>query len=397
VRVLVAGKLDEYLGTHLRQRDDFTIVEPGVEDGARPEKPDVVLYVAQDRRSLENDVAVLRSWTQAPIVLAIEAPTDGLIDDALRLKLADVVVLPQSVEAIAFALRKTALAGTDPAGARGRIVTIFSPKGGTGKTVLATNLAVMLRRSGRRTLLVDLDLQFGDAAMMIGVVPSVTIHDLALDHGELDADKLAGFVTKHESGLAVLAAPLRPEEADGINDQRISRLLNVAATAFDVVVVDTSPQFDAALLTALECSDEPLLVTVPEVTALKNVRVSLRTLDRLSVDLDRLSLVLNRAGMKGGLSERDVSHALERPVRFAVPEDVAVPHALNRGVPADSIDPESGFSSALGAICQAISASGDESRNGSNEDAPRSLVQRVGSIGARREPGASRMRLGGRK
>ena len=142
-------------------------------------------------------------------------------------------------------------------GRHGKIVTVFSPKGGTGKTVIATNLAAACAKfEGRKTLLLDLDLQFGDAAIMLGVEPEKTIYDLVVAPGELDTEKLAGYTTKHACGLEVLPAPLRPEDAELVTEAKLGRLLEVARESFDVIVVDTSPFFHGPMLATLDRTDE---------------------------------------------------------------------------------------------------------------------------------------------
>src|SRR5439155_1920364 len=153
-------------------------------------------------------------------------------------------LLPQLTHNVVFAIRKAAHVRRQnqvAAGRTGRVVTVFSPKGGTGKTAVATNLAAALvKREERRTLLLDLDLQFGDAAIMLGIEPDKTIYDLVVAPGELDTEKLAGYTTKHACGLEVLPAPLRPEDAELVTEAKLGRLLEVARESFDVIVVDTS-------------------------------------------------------------------------------------------------------------------------------------------------------------
>ena len=155
-----------------------------------------------------------------------------MLEEALEADVADVLLLPQLTENVVFAIRKAAHAGRRAQRrptADGRIVTVFSPKGGTGKTVIATNLAAALaKHDGKRTLLLDLDLQFGDAAIMLGIEPDKTIHDLVAAPGELDSEKLAGYTTRHASGLDVLPAPLRPEDAELVTEAKLARLLEVA-------------------------------------------------------------------------------------------------------------------------------------------------------------------------
>jgi len=211
---------------------------------------------------------------------------------------------------------------------------VFSPKGGTGKTVTATNLATACAKfEGRKTLLLDLDLQFGDAAIMLGVEPEKTIYDLVVAPGELDTEKLAGYTTRHASGLEILPAPLRPEDAELVTEAKLGRLLEVARESFDVIVVDTSPFFHGPMLATLDRTDELLLLCGLDVPTLKNLRLALQTLDLLSFPKQRVRIVLNRSNSKVGMKPNEVEGALGMKVRFEIPSDRAVPLAVNRGNP----------------------------------------------------------------
>ena len=247
---------------------------------------------------------------------------------------------PSSTDNVIFAIRKAAHAGrrlsvgAAAAVSHGRIVTVFSPKGGTGKTAIATNLASALaKHEGKRTLLLDLDLQFGDAAIMLGLQPEKTIYDFVSAPGELDPEKLAGYTTRHVSGLDILPAPLRPEDAELVTEAKIGRLLEVARTSYDVIVVDTSPFFHGPMLATLDQTDELLLVCSLDVPTIKNVRLSLQTLELLSFPMKKVHVVLNRANTKVGMKESEVETALERKVRYQIPSDRAVPLSVNRGAP----------------------------------------------------------------
>ena len=185
-----------------------------------------------------------------------------MLEQALDSDIADVLLLPQLTDNVVFAIRKAAHVGRRQAegghGRRGRVVTVFSPKGGTGKTVTATNLAASFAKNEKkRALLIDLDLQFGDAAIMLGVEPEKTIYDLVVAPGELDTEKLAGYIDAPRVGLDVLPAPLRPEDAELVTEAKIARLLEVARESYDVIVVDTSPFFHGPMLATLDRTDEP--------------------------------------------------------------------------------------------------------------------------------------------
>src|SRR5207237_2876683 len=297
----------------------------------------------------------------APVILVAsggEAAT--MLDQALAADVSDVLLLPQLTHNVAFAIRKAAHARRQvgaPAARSGRVITVFSPKGGTGKTAVATNLAAALvKRESKRTLLLDLDLQFGDAAISLGIEPEKTIYDLVVAPGELDPEKLAGYVTRHPSGLDVLAAPLRPEDAELVVEGKVTALIEVARTSYEAIVVDTSPFFHGPMLATLDRTDELLLICGLDVPTLKNVRLSLQTLELLSFPPDRIKLVLNRANSKVGMKPKEVEAALEREIAFEVPSDRSVPLAVNRGNPAVLSDAKADFSRALRGMAKGLVA-----------------------------------------
>ena len=234
----------------------------------------------------ETEVAVIRLHTQAPIVLLVAEAYTDLVEKAFTAGVDDVLVMPQLAETISFSIRKAHETGGrgrtfgphDPEVPRGRVVTVFSPKGGTGKTVLSTNLSAFLAgKTDKRVLLIDLDLQFGDAAIMLGIDPARTMYELVQAPGALDAGKLAGYTTRHRSGLDVLAAPMRPEDAELVTEAKVLQLLEVARGAYDIVVVDTSPFFYGPMLAVLRQTDQMLMLCGLDVPTLKNVKLSLHT------------------------------------------------------------------------------------------------------------------------
>ena len=188
--------------------------------------------------------------------------------------------------------------------------------------MIATNLASAVAKfEAKKTLLVDLDLQFGDAAIMLGVEPEKTIFDLVVAPGELDSEKLAGYVTHHPCGLEILPAPLRPEDAELVTEAKLARLLEVARESYDAIVVDTSPFFHGPMLATLDRTDELFLLCGLDVPTLKNVKLALQTLEMLSFPRDRIKLVLNRANSKVGMKPSEVDDALGMKVQHQVPSD----------------------------------------------------------------------------
>jgi pilus assembly protein CpaE len=314
---------------------------------------DVVLQATSGGPEWLTQLTGIRERIDAPVVLLSSSSPEGMLETALEAGIEDVLILPEPVENVAFAIRRAGRsargqgAAEEPQGF-GPIITVFSPKGGTGKTAISTNLAAVLAKYlHRRTLLVDLDLQFGDAAILLGIEPERTLADLVAGPGELDAEKLAGYVSRHESGLDLLAAPLRPENAELVNGDRLGQVLDVARASYETVVVDTAPLFHEAVLTALEWTDALLIVCSPDVASLKNVRLSLRTLSLLSYPLERTRLILNHAHAAGGLKRSEVEDALGMKVGAEVPYDRGVPDALNRGIPAALAGGKGAFADAV--------------------------------------------------
>jgi pilus assembly protein CpaE len=303
-----------------------------------------------------DDLAAIREYTRAPIVLLASGEASALLESALEADVADVLLLPQLPENVVFSIRKACVAGkASQSGEQGRIVTVFSPKGGTGKTVMSTNLATAFAKfGGKRTLLLDLDLQFGDAAIMLGIEPDKTIYDLVVAPGELDPEKLAGYTTRHSAGVDVLPAPIRPEDAELVTEAKISRLLEVAKESYEMIVVDTSPFFHGPMLATLDSTDELLLVCGLDVPTIKNVRLSLQTLELLSYPTERIRVVLNRANSNVGMKRGEVEAALEQRVRYEVPSDRAVPLAVNRGNPAVVSDTKADFSRAVREMAKSL-------------------------------------------
>ena len=329
IRVAVAGRgaAATALKGDIARLEGFELVAKQVAHAA----PDVVLLVHDERADPREQLATLREHSAGPVILATTAPSSELVHWALDAGIADVLTLPASSEGLHFAIEKAARAAYRLARLeRGRVVTVFSPKGGSGKSVVSTNLAVAsARHTSSRTLLIDLDLQFGDAAIMLGLTPRNTLHELIGTSATLDAEKLEVYTERHASGVDVLSAPVRPEDAELIGEEAVRTLLAVAREAYDLVVIDTAPFFYGPMLATLDETDQLLLLCNPDVPTLKNVRLTLQTLELLSFPDDRLRVVLNRASLSTGIARADVEAALGRQVDIMLPLDPAVPVAVN--------------------------------------------------------------------
>jgi pilus assembly protein CpaE len=322
--------------------------------------PHVVVHALDDPDLIGvDDIEQIRAASNAPIVLLTTRSSPALLEEALRHEIADVVLLPQMVDNLVFSIRKAATLAASTRTSRDSrppdrctVITLFSPKGGTGKTTLAANLgAASASIRNQRTLVIDLDLQFGDLAISVGAEPKNTILDLVMAHGELDADKLRGFVTHHESGMDILPAPLRPEDAELVTDDRLASVIAAARNTYDVIIIDTPPNFNSTVLTALDRTDHLLLVASLDIPAIKSVKVCLQTLDMLRYPADRCHVVLNRSDAKVGLRRQDVEQVLGRTVAFSIPSSKSVPTSLNFGVPFVVREPKADVSKALVRAC----------------------------------------------
>jgi pilus assembly protein CpaE len=316
--------------------------------------PQLVAHATAGADHLPAELEAIRRQSATPILVVATDRSPALLDRAFASGCMDVVAVDAAVpavaaESIAFATRKAVVAARRSAGRRARVITVFSPKGGTGKTVTSTNIAAALARRAQRVLLLDLDVQFGDVAMMLGLEPVRTLHDALSAPGELDEQKLAGFTLPHSSGIDVLAAPDRPEEAELLTGDKVSRLLEVAIAGYDAVVVDTSPYFHGPMLSALDYTDTLLLLSGPDMPTLKNLRLVRETLDQLSFPRDRIRTVLNRAGEREGIGAAELA-AADMPVSYELPHDPGVSAGVNRAVPAVLGDERAPFAQAVTAM-----------------------------------------------
>ena len=327
---------------------------------------DCILHATRSSSFPATEISAIREHTRAPIILvASGGEAANMLEHALEMDVADVLLLPQLTHNVVFAIRKASHARRQLQTAvhRGRVITVFSPKGGTGKTVVSTNLAAALaKHEGKRTLLLDLDLQFGDAAIMLGLEPGKTIYDLVVAPGELDPEKLAGYVGKHPSGLDVLPAPLRPEDAELVTEAKLQQLLEVARSSYDAIVVDTSPFFHGPMLATLDRTQDLLLVCGMDVPTVKNVRLGLQTLELLSFPPERVKVVLNRANSNVGIKRAEVERALETKIRFDLPSDRAVPLGVNRGAPVIVGASGCDFSKAINKVVKELLTEGQPAR-----------------------------------
>lgn len=323
------------------------------------------------------------------VVLVRNRVDSGVLAAALRTGMRDVVEtrdLTRLTDAVRLAYGVwQAMTGDDidetAAGPRptGRLVTVFSTKGGVGKSTVSTNLATALSSQGKRVCLVDLDVQSGDVAIMLQLYPHRTLADLHGMGAGIDPTAVDSLLTVHSEGLSVLVAPVQIGAAQ-VPPDAVNQVLQVLKTMFEVVVVDTSGSFDDYALHAFDHSELLLLVGTLDIPALKSMKVAIETLDLLNLPRPRWRLVLNRADAKVGLSVGDFEQALGLEVSTSIPSSIEVPKSINRGESIVLSNPRHAVSQSILAMARSLVApldnEGEPEHPSHVDDSRRSLLRR---------------------
>lgn len=365
-----------------------------------------------DDVTLEMSQRVISQYPSVGSILVVEELTTALLQTALRNGVRDVLALngettalPQAVQRLAVVLDQTmrtmapvapppvptapAPAPTTPSspvdhgdpgdeaghgddddtpnvegpaaapyevaeGEPGEVLTVFSTKGGAGKSVLAVSLAVALaQRSERPVCLVDADLQFGDVAVMLKLTPHHTIVDVVSSLDRLDPALLQSLLVTHEpTGLLVLPAPLEPAFADQVGAAHMGAIINQLRSFCSYVIVDTPSYFNDVVLGLVETSDKVLLVAGLDIPNVKNVKIALQTLRLLNTPPEKLMLVLNRANSKVKLDVGEVERTLQIKAGAMIPSEIVVPQSVNKGEPVVTHAPKSSVAKSIQALSE---------------------------------------------
>lgn len=289
--------------------------------------------------------SAIRQHPARPVLLICPVGGTGYLDDALASGVEDVVALPTSdskvdpevTRQLVFALEKAMLrkrgGRASTPDSPSKVICVLGLKGGSGKTLTTANLGVALAQAGKRVALIDLDLQFGDLGLTLGLRPERTIYDLVRSGGSLDAEKLEDFMIQHPSGVRVLLAPVRPDQAAVIGVQFLAEVQHLLADMYEFVVIDTPPSFAPEVIAAVDASNEILMVTMRDTLSLKNARLGLETLERMEFDRGRVKIVFNRANTHVGIEREDVLAILGRDVDILVPSHRDIARSVNQGTP----------------------------------------------------------------
>ncbi|MBU6245440.1 MAG: AAA family ATPase [Actinomycetales bacterium] len=320
--------------------------------------PDAPLIVATE---IAEKFRLERPWLG--VLLLRRRLEVQLLNDALRSGIREVVLADDAQALLDACIRSQAVSRqmrhADLRAAEageGKVILVFSAKGGCGKTTVATNLAAtMARLDVGRVCLVDLNLEFGDVAIALQVDPVRTISDALGMQGGLDRRAIESMVIPYRDRLDLLLAPTQPADAEFISAGLVGEILTALEGMYDYVIIDAPPAINDVVLKCFDMADSYLLLTSLDMLSLKNVKLTLDTLDVLGYPRSRWEVVLNRFDAKVGLTARDVEQVIGMRITTRLPSSKDVPAALNSGVALSLESPRHPFSRAVRGLAEHVS------------------------------------------
>jgi pilus assembly protein CpaE len=345
-------------------------------EGVEELEPDVLVIgrlVAGNGYLLSEEIATVYPWI-APILLETELQGESM-RKAILAGAGDVLVEPFTPAELAASIyhcyqsakkKLASLQNNRPVGPKkprqGRIVTVFSTKGGVGKTFIATNLAIALAQHTKNTVaLVDLDLDFGNAALALNILPRYTIYDVLNEIHNPDQDLIGEYLIAHRSGIKLLASGAHPQAAGFINAEQVRLILQALQNNFEYVVVDMPACFSEPVNPALQEAGLLLLVTTQDVAAIRNVKACRVMLDSLNYPRQKIKLLLNKAVSRSEIKRRDVETTLEQDLFGVLPAEYRLTSSsLNKGIPAVMLFPRSKVSRGFIRLARQVVAEGLE-------------------------------------
>lgn len=327
-------------------------------DLSRETKPDVVLMDINmpDMDGITATDAIRRLLPYVQIVILSVQSDPNYMRRAMQAGASDFLTKPPTIDELNAAIRRAgsmahdertkmgqaaASAGVSGAGmlamplsSGGRVVTVYSPKGGSGCTTLATNLAVSLYNEDASVLVVDGNLQFGDVAVFLNEQSKYSVVDLATRADELDADVVDNITIKHaQSGIKILAAPLKPEQGDTVTGEQFAKMLRFLKTIYSYVIVDTASAIQDITLAAIDTSDIVVLVATQDIPSIKSARLFLDVVDAFGLNRNRIVFVMNKFDKRIGITAEKVGENLKQEVLAVIPFEERVIVSVNKGIP----------------------------------------------------------------
>lgn len=328
--------------------------------------PDAILIgpLVPTGAAIESAAMISSDHPEISIIMIVAILDPEVLRDAMRAGIKDVIEEGSSDEQIAFSIfraidiSKKLKGSVEPKAGlpddhldedAGKVIMFFSTKGGVGKSVTSTNSAVALSKiTGKRVVMLDLDLQFGDVAIMFQLTPKHTIHDVIQVMDRLDEDMLRGFLTVHASSrVQALLAPIRPHEADAVTADHVKVIIKLLKKFSDYVIIDTPAMFSDLVLTALDESDLIYLIATMDLPSIKSVKLTIQTLKQLGYSSEIIRFILNRADSKVWLEVDEVERSLGIKAEARIPSDRVIPRSVNRGMPVVMEYPKSSVARSL--------------------------------------------------
>lgn len=348
-------------------------------DLVRQLKPMVVLlnlYPAVDQL-LRLAEKITHNLPHATLFVTASDKNPETIIKAMRAGAREFLSQPLGREELATAFNKLRLTShwKSEGIADGKIVAVFGAKGGVGTTTIATNLAVTFaEQMKKKVILVDLNLQLGNASLFLNIKPKYSIVDIANNINDLDPTVLKGVLPKHASGMYLLSGPSLPEQAESIREGHLDRIFSLLRSMFDFVVVDTANVLGELTLKALDESDTVLLVFTDDLPGIYNVRQCLDVFQRMDYDQDKVRLVMNRGNSNRGISADDVGKSINYPVFWKIPNQdyQTILSSLNQGIPISSFKPHSKVSASFRELAVSLNGTAhaaDEKPRGATPEA----------------------------
>ncbi|PWM45993.1 MAG: hypothetical protein DBX47_03010 [Clostridiales bacterium] len=226
-----------------------------------------------------------------------------------------------------------------------KIISVFCPKGGTGKTTISVNLAVSLASIGKKVALVDFDLQFGDVAVFLDITKADSIYDL-VEENNFELSSIKSYLIRHYSGISVMLAPSTPEYAELIKATHIEKILTKLRSEFDYIIIDMTPAFNDCSIAALDLSDIVYFIVTEDISTIRNAKTCFGILDMIGVS-SKIQLIVNKDGIST-ITVKDVEDVLGTTAVVVLPnEQKTTTHAINCGVPVVLSDKKSKFTHAM--------------------------------------------------
>jgi len=315
---------------------------------------------------LEDAQKLLRNYSTSlryvKVILLVGKTSTSLLREAIKLNIHDVLEFPftyhdlnESIKRVKDIFKEILAEQTGVPEEKVALVkkgakkiTVLGTKGGSGKSFIATNLAIDLANLlKKRVTLFDLNYQFGDVALMLNLFPKHTVYDIMSVVDQLDSEMLNSFLTTHSSGVKVLPAPIDPTQDEAISTKTTKKILDILSDFNDYIVIDTPSSFSDNVLLILEETDCLCMITGMDVPSIKNLKITLQLLEQLKFPSEKIFLILNRADTKVGITIDEIKKTISRSIDVTIPSNRVVPISVNKGVPVVTDAPRSSVSKSI--------------------------------------------------